>query len=468
MKLSYDFDAIIHEDCFDPILIADTELFVDPFAVFEENDGIFEGAFEKIIRFFNEAFKLAAATPERQGVLFGKLQSMMTFPEVNEIGLGYSDSNSGSGAAKLFRNQIIDSLYRSIERGMEEYRHFEEIGIFEKGIGCDRISDITCNILKEELILYTQQICRKLNIPMMPVKMRHIRFDFTHLRWIDGTVDLPYNKYKNRGILLVPNRFLNDLPTINPDGFKDYIWDSKNETLRNDLNYSIKADIDKEAIMEIARRYPEWVKEYEDHKEAQGFQPYDLKTDKKGAYSWASWDVIEHVKQHPFEFSDADSFSECVYGICESFKNFIETEKGYTLLWNDDTQKPKPEAALQALFFGFTKAYGMFLNIDITRESNAGSGPVDFKCSQGYHKRVLIETKLVSNSRYWHGLEKQLPKYMLAEEIENGIFILVSFTTDEFNKGNKYISQLHEVEIPYDISTMIIDASTEKPSASKL
>ena len=123
---------------------------------------------------------------------------------------------------------------------------------------------------------------------------------------------------------------------------------------------------------------------------------------------------------------------------------------------------------MQTLFFGFTKAYGRLLNIDITRESNAGSGPVDFKCSQGYHKRVLIETKLVSNTRYWNGLTRQLPQYMLAEEIEHGIFILVAFSIEEFNKGNNLFSQMHTLKLPYDISGMLIDASQNKLSASKL
>ena len=134
MKLSHAFKAIAGEDCFDPILISDTELFVDPFSVFDERSGFFANSFDKIIAFFNEAFKLAAQTPDRCGVLYKKLESMMTFPEVNEIGLGYSGSNSGAGASKWFRDQIIESLYKSIERGMDSYRHFEDIAIFEKVI----------------------------------------------------------------------------------------------------------------------------------------------------------------------------------------------------------------------------------------------------------------------------------------------------------------------------------------------
>lgn len=468
MKLSNLYSSVKYEECFDPILVADTELFVDPFSVFEEKDGFFADSFNKIIRFFNEGFKLAATCPSRQGVYYKKLESMMTFPEINEIGLGYSGSNSGAGAAKWFRNQIINSIYGSISRGLDGFRHFEEIGIFEKGIGCDRISDITCNILKEEIISYTQDICRKHNIPLTPVKMKNIRFDFNHLRWVSGVVDLPFNNIKGKGILLIPKRFLNDLPTINPDGFKDYIWDNKNEIIRNDLNYSKKADLDKEAIMKIARDYPDWVKEYEDKKESQGYKPYDLLKDKKGVYGWASEEVQEYIKNHLFQFSNNEAFSECIFSICESFKNFIENEKGYTLLWNEDSNKPKPESALQTLMYGFTKSYGTLLNIDITRESNAGSGPVDFKYSQGYHKRVLIETKLVSNSKYWNGLTRQLPKYMLAEGIEKGIFILVAFTADEFNKANDLKSQAESLELPYEISVIVVDATTEKPSASKL
>lgn len=468
MRFSNTYSKIKEIDCFDPILVADTELFVDPFAVFDETQGFFKGSYEKMMHFFNEAFKLAAQSNRDKTTLsYKKLESMMMFPEINELGLGYSDSNSGSGASKHFRDQIIDAIYYSIGQGLKEYKHFEEIGIFEDGIGCDRISDITCNIIKEEIIAYTQSVCKVCNIPLVQTKMRHIQFDFLNLRWIDGNVDLPLNKYKNRCVLLVPQKFLNDLPSINPDDFRDYIWDNKNETLRNDLNYAIKKNIDKAAIIKIARRNPNWVKSYEEQVEKKGYVPYSLKTDPKGMYLWASDEVQSYIKQNPLQFSDSASFSQCVSDMCTAFKNFIENEKGYELLWNDK-QKPKPESAVQLLLYGITKAYCMFLNIDITRESNAGSGPVDFKYSQGYVKRVLIETKLIRNTRYWNGLEKQLPQYMLAEGIENGIFMLIAYTIDEITKANDFIKKIRSLELPYEISIVLIDASADKVSASKL
>jgi hypothetical protein len=198
------------------------------------------------------------------------------FPEINELGLGYSNTNAGAGASRHFCKQMICAIYRSIDQGLMGYKHFEEIGIFEEGIGCDRISDITCNILKEELILYTQEICKRCKIPMVSIKISHVRFDFENLRWINGNVMLLWNRYKKRAVLLVPQRFLNDLPSINYEDFGDYVWNNMNETLRNDLNYSLKQQLDKSAIIEIARQNPQWVRLYEEQVERKGYESSSL------------------------------------------------------------------------------------------------------------------------------------------------------------------------------------------------
>lgn len=468
MRFSNLYPKLLETACFDPILVADTQLFVDPFSVFDETEGVFSHSFEKLIRFFNEGFKLAAdGRYSEKSLSYQKLKSMMIFPEINELGLGYSNTNVGAGSSKHFCEKIVNAIFRSIDQGLTEYKHFEEIGIFDEGIGCDRISDITCNILKEEIIKYTQQICKLCNIPVFPVKMKHARFDFNNLRWIDQTVMLPQNKYKNnRGVLLIPSKFLNDLPTINTDSFRDYIWDNKNETLRNDLNFAIKRDIDKAAIIEIARNNPDWVRSYEDVVERNGYTPYNLKRDPKGMYLWAGEEVQSYVKSNPVECQSIDDFLQTIIAMCDEFKNFVENDKGYALLWDKD--KPKPESAVQLLLYGITKSYCMAWDIDVSKESNSGSGPVDFKFSQGYTKRVLLETKLISNTRYWNGIEKQLPQYMLSEGIEKGIFMLVAYTTDEYNKANDFKKKVLSLHLPYDISIMIIDASSNKTSASKL
>ncbi|ARW05750.1 hypothetical protein [Bacillus atrophaeus] len=89
---------------FDPILDVDTKLFIDPFLLFSYSEKHFNNAHSKIIEFFNEAFLLAAKSSGVPSSLsYKKLISMLTFPEVEEICLGYTNkSTGGSGGGKAF------------------------------------------------------------------------------------------------------------------------------------------------------------------------------------------------------------------------------------------------------------------------------------------------------------------------------------------------------------------------------
>ena len=62
------------------------------------------------------------------------------------------------------------------------------------------------------------------------------------------------------------------------------------------------------------------------------------------------------------------------------FRNYVENNAGWKLLWNDNGA-PKSEEAAQLLFLGVIKHYRKANNIDISREVNIGRGPVDFKVS---------------------------------------------------------------------------------------
>jgi hypothetical protein len=43
------------------------------------------------------------------------------------------------------------------------------IAVLAPGLGVDRISDMVCNILKGRYIVYTQEICQSLGIPLEQV-----------------------------------------------------------------------------------------------------------------------------------------------------------------------------------------------------------------------------------------------------------------------------------------------------------
>ncbi len=175
---------------FDPILDQDTKLFIDPFLIFRAPIKPFEKAHDKLIGFFNAAFVLAAETTG-EGMRMEKLRNMMRFPEPAELCLGYTSmSVKGSGTGHGQSQEIIDGMFESLKRGITNYSHFEEVSLFQEGIGCDRISDATTNILKEELAVYTQGVCNQHLIPMQKVFLKNGRFNYDTLRWENPQVML--------------------------------------------------------------------------------------------------------------------------------------------------------------------------------------------------------------------------------------------------------------------------------------
>jgi len=61
----------------------------------------------------------------------------------------------------------------------------------------------------------------------------------------------------------------------------------------------------------------------------------------------------------------------------------------------------------------------------LTPEANSGNGPVDFKISQGYQSKIIVELKLSTNTSLVHGYERQLEIYKKADDSNQGIFVLV-------------------------------------------
>lgn len=66
----------------------------------------------------------------------------------------------------------------------------------------------------------------------------------------------------------------------------------------------------------------------------------------------------------------------------------------------------------------------VYNNLDVSPESDAGRGPVDFKMSNGLDK-TIVEIKLTTNSNVVHGFETQIEEYAKAEKTENRIFLLI-------------------------------------------
>jgi hypothetical protein len=457
---------------FDPILDHDTKLFIDPFLIFRKGKGVFANSHNELIAFFQAAFTLAARTGgKKEGVNYKKLLDLLLFPEVDELRLGYAaEGEGGAGTAKGFAREFADSIMESIALGLSRFDHFEEIGIFNRGIGRDRISDITANVLKHALISYTQDVCNRHGVPTQSFVMR-TQFDATLLMWEDDQVYLPVNPFTDEAVLLVPRVFLRTDPTLQKEGFKDYLWEKHNEELRNDFNYVIKKDIDTDAVIGIAREHPDWVQEYVKYEEVEAApSPYDLDRDPAGLYRWHQV-TKDFVEGNPFVAlvkSEAE-FVAFVRGLADKFKLFVEMKGGWKLVW--DKSSPMSEAGIQHYFYGVAYHYCAANNILMQREVETGRGPVDFYFSTGLQRRALIEAKLAKNGHFWNNVAHQLPEYMTAEGIVFGHYLIVCYRDADMKKkvpAVRAILKAAEERTGYTITSTVVDARPHKPSASKL
>lgn len=457
-------------DWFDPIHAVDTRLFIDPFLIFRDDDPAWAGAHDDIIVHFQTCFDLLAdGGLSRTSQKHKAALRMMRFPEPRETCLGYADgSTRGSGGGKGLAQLIVAAMGDAIARGVTELRHFEELGILNEGIGPDRISDITTTILKPRLVAYTQQVARNLAIPMERHELRAGVFDSDRLGFETVEVELPTNPATGGPVLLVPQRFLRDLPAINADDW----WSSDRASeLRDELNLDISTRVRKSDIVKVAREHPELVDAWVRDRESERVTPYDLGRDRLGVYGWAEA-ASQYSSEHPLELpapDDPADFAEVIGKIVERFRHFVEESGGWKLLW--DGKREKPEEAAQLLFLGIAKSYCEANGIVVDREVELGRGPVDFKFSNGFEHRALLEVKKMENTRFWNGLEDQLPSYLSSDGHRNGWFLVV-----QFRSGDRWDGRRRELprrvegvanKLDLDVRYCAVDARP-KLSASKI
>lgn len=116
--------------------------------------------------------------------------------------------------------------------------------------------------------------------------------------------------------------------------------------------------------------------------------------------------------------------------VVDQFRHFVESQRGWSLLWNDDGSD-KPETAVQLVFLGVAQPYLRYFNVELDREVELGRGPVDFKASSGSTARLLIEVKKLHNGKFWNGLRDQLPSYMTSDATAHGWFVAVQYRSNK-------------------------------------
>lgn len=421
-----DIEALDSLGVTDVVLNADTALFIDPLLLSESvHPEIRINATEKYNEKFRKIMKYLRASKLKNDVPWRAAKKEFNFSEVSFTCLGYSSTIHGSGWGEQITNSTMDVAKQIIDLGVDDTDFFMGLSLFEEGIGPDRISDMTTNIIFDELLLFTSRINKTLKLPTKTFRIKKTNFEFETL--INPTNNFP--------LILVPNDIVRALPIVTD--WSDIGTAARhNDELREKLNYKIggiwtsMSRQEKNYAKNLALQSKDAFEDVLNLIRAVDKVPYDAKADKNGEFFWR--EIVRLVNQdYPLDLShyNKDNLSEeefigLVNTIVLEFKDLIENKGIWKELWSEEG-KPRKEKAVQRLLFTVAYSYCKANNLDLSPESDSGNGPVDFKISKGFNKKIVVEIKLSTNSSLVHGYEKQLEIYKNADDTNLGIFIIM-------------------------------------------
>jgi len=183
-------------DFVDIILNGDKALYIDPFAIHHRADRFSMECYAKIVDYFRYLINQMQKSNKPE-----VLETLSHLNEPNETHLGLSSGNQsrGRGVGSTYAAILYDALIKSKAIKTGFLRDLEDCVLLIEGISHDRISDMTTNIIRENLLIYTQEQCKLLGVKVEKVAAGCIWKDN---KWQSIYAYLPI--YNNTFILLVP------------------------------------------------------------------------------------------------------------------------------------------------------------------------------------------------------------------------------------------------------------------------
>jgi hypothetical protein len=439
----------------------DNKMFVDP-KLLEDAKDEFLGAHGDITRHFSAVVELIkkVKTESPKDPYFAAAVRAMRFKETSNTGLGCSAiGKDGNGIGKVLATRIVKQAILILPHVDFQPEVLEMIGVFTEGLGCDRISDMIVALLKARFVKYTSRVTSELQI------QKTVKIQFQGKTYV-----CPQTAKGEAPILLVPRSILKPLP-VAADIEQALDNADLNEQVRKAANKMFADARERGSVTPGANEMRSFIltrpsiyrEIFEGYKRAQVI-PYDFDVDPRKI---SDYDPIaeELVGKPTLDLNGLDGWGRverCLSETISHFKHSIEENKLSDVLY-DDESKPRNELIAQRLIYSIGKIFGKLCDVDVTRESNSGPGPVDFRFSVGEKARLIVETKLSTHERLKDGYYVQLPTYGKAEEIKRLVLVIIRVSEDDkhlVTLGNA----IKQKALPIEVIT--IDA-VRKPSASK-
>lgn len=461
---------------FDISVTSDLPLFIDPFLLFNSAKSKYQALHESMIEYLR--FLKSKANADLTG---GLIDAWYRFPEVRQNWLGFVEGgNAGHGLGRGFAVDLNAALVSLLpDFGSEtvtESTHLEKLALIRAGVGRDTISDFTTNLIKHHLCQYTEGFTRKHIDESMSrdFAVPRVAFNRQTETWMSGEYHLP--NLDGDFVLLTPKDLLTrDDTWINHTdmvhSFDRLLAAVDDVQLRSQVQNYIARRLSenptpkerKQAQARTIREFPILVDLYikareEDKDDATSIsaeRTADTHSVLVSQVKVAAADLAAKTTLYAKPWTSYDEAAEAV----ALFKHYVEHQDGYTLI-NRGSGKPFSSEKEVQTFFGLLLARSRF---DVNREPNNGRGPVDFKISNGALDKSLIEFKLAKSSSLKRNLEKQVEIYKVANKTPNAMKVVIAYTDAEIEKVGRVLSELGLTDDP---SVVLVDARSDKPSAS--
>lgn len=260
-------------DFVDVTLARDLPLFVDPFAISQRVDRWSQDAHAQLLAFFQQLVdRIRSGRRQEARDLLRHLK------EPNETRLGLSRGRpQGAGIGSFQANQLFHALEASNAVQTGFINSLEECELMIEGIGRDKISDLTTNVLRGRLASYTLEQCKLHGVPTRPVGLAPY-FSLEARDWVNEYLELPVAS--GNPILLVPKAIARfDFSYNHGDYYRHYALDflqaehlaagtSLVHALKNGKRKVYKTDLEKlfpctkEYLFEFSKNHPEVLAHY--------------------------------------------------------------------------------------------------------------------------------------------------------------------------------------------------------------
>jgi hypothetical protein len=260
-------------DFVDIPLNTDVGLYVDPYALSVSGSDWLRECGNIMVNFFDHFLSVIRNQDQT-----ASMKVIANLHEPNDAHLGVSKGKpSGRGWGGKQGRKLYDRLRTSAAVKSGKLSDLSEIELLIPGIGSDKISDLTINVLRGEFVAYTEEQCKLLDIPTEQVNSG-LYWNYEGKSWESRYANLPV--YRSGRIILVPKiavrvrlipdyeeyyskfvlNFLGAEHLSANDSLVTLLKNGNTKVLKKDLKNRYK--ISKEFLYEFTIKHPDVLRDY--------------------------------------------------------------------------------------------------------------------------------------------------------------------------------------------------------------